>query len=423
MDDDTKKTYTKMIKRSIKKFVASDKHPMVLLIDENRIPLFYPNIYAMTKYRTLGHSVSTTEKVLRCIGVAHLWASLNKITLEESILTFDFLTIEQLQDLAFFLRLKRSHQDQIVFKKDGQQSLNSKKISQEIENLIYIRPLNQETKNTTSAEEGAFQIKTIFNYFKFLLQRSKHRLNKNKFHDIEQRLNYFCSLAPKVSNKGDQDAPEGLSFNERNSLIEIINPEHPDNPFKNEFFKHRNQLIYEIMLSTGMRRSELRFLKIEDINYSTHTINIRVSKTVQREVKCSSKTCEYFHNYLTRYLSKIPFNRRKHGYLFTTETGKHLSNDAINLMFRTLRHHAKVTTCLTPHTMRRTWNDVFSEMVDSMPENRRPDKETEKQIRNRLMGWSSISEMSNRYARRSIRVKADELAELLANSFVEKSES
>ena len=85
-------------------------------------------------------------------------------------------------------------------------------------------------------------------------------------------------------------------------------------------------------------------------------------------------------------------------------------------MFRTLRQHANISTQLTPHTMRRTWNDVFSEMLDNIPEDRRPDKEVEKQIRNRLMGWSSISEMSSRYARRSIREKADELSELLANS-------
>lgn len=410
-----------MIKRSIKKFIATDKHPMVVLVDENRIPLFYPNVYAMTKYRTLGRSTSTTEKVLRCIGVAHLWASLNKLALEECILTFDFLTIEQLQDLAFFLRLKRNHQDQIASKESEQHSLDPPKISKKIENLIYIQPLNQEIKSTLSAEEGAFQIKTIFNYFKFLLQRSKHRLNRNKFNDIEQRLNYFYSLAPKISDKGDQDAPEGLSIDERNILTEIIKPEHPYNPFRNEFLKYRNQLIYEILLSTGIRRSELRYLKIEDITYSTHTITIRVSKTVGREVKCSSKACEYFHNYLTRYLNKIPFKNRKHGYLFTTETGQHLSNDAINLMFRTLRQHTKITTLLTPHTMRRTWNDIFSEMIDSIPEDSRPNKEIEKQIRNRLMGWSSISEMSNRYARRSIREKADELAELLANSIHDKS--
>ena len=128
-----------MIKRSIKEFIASDKHPMVVLIDENRIPLFYPNIYAMTKYRSLGRAASTTEKVLRCIGIAHLWASLNNIALEESILSSDFLTIEQLQDLAFFLRLKRQYQDQMVSKKDEQQSLNPKKIARKIENLIYIQ--------------------------------------------------------------------------------------------------------------------------------------------------------------------------------------------------------------------------------------------------------------------------------------------
>ncbi|PWF32814.1 hypothetical protein DBB30_30945, partial [Yersinia pestis] len=86
----------------------------------------------------------------------------------------------------------------------------------------------------------------------------------------------------------------------------------------------------------GMRRSELRYLKIEDFNYSNHTITIRVSKTIERDVKCSSKACEYFHNYITKHLNKIPFKNRKHGYLFTTETGQHLSNDAINLMFRTL---------------------------------------------------------------------------------------
>ncbi len=92
-----------MIKRSIKEFIASDEQPMVVLIDENRVPLFYPNVFAMTKFRTLGRSASTTDKVLRCIGMAHLWASLNNIILEESILSSDFITIEQLQDLAFFL--------------------------------------------------------------------------------------------------------------------------------------------------------------------------------------------------------------------------------------------------------------------------------------------------------------------------------
>lgn len=405
-----------MIKRSIKNFIASDGQPMAVLIDENRTPLFHPNIYAMTKFRTLGRRVSTTEKNLYCIGMAHYWAALNNIDLENTILTTDFLTIEQLQDLAFFLRLKRPKQNELLIQKIGSQPLTQKKIAQKIENIIYMPTQVSIQKTTTTATEGAFRIKAVHQYFKFLLQRSKHRFNKEKIDNFEQSLNYFNTLAPKDKNTGDQDALEGLSRSEQNIISEIMKPTHPNNPFRSNFHRHRNQLIYEILLSTGMRRSELRFLKIEDVDFRTHQIHIRVSKTKERTVPCSSNTCELFHQFITRHLTKVPFKNRKHGYLFTTETGQHLSNDAINLIFRILQKQADISTCITPHTMRRTWNDNLCEIIDSLPTDQRPNQEQEKQIRNRLMGWSSISEMSSRYSRRSIREKADELAELLANS-------
>lgn len=405
-----------MIKRSIKNFIASDGQPMVVLIDENGMPLFHPNIYALTKFRTLGRQVSSTEKNLYCIGMAHHWAALNNIDLENTILTTNFLTIEQLQDLAFFLRLKRAKQDELLAQKIKSQNFNSKQIAKKIEKIIYM-PSQTYTENiSTSAAEGAFRIKAIFHYFKFLMYRSKYRFVKEKRDDFEQRLNYLFTLAPRARSTGDQDVLEGLSQLEQDILIKIVEPNNPNNPFKREFHRYRNQLIYEIFLSTGMRRSELKFLKIEDIDFGAHQIHIRVSKTKERTVKCSSNACEYFHQFITRYLNKVPFRNRKHGYLFTTETGKHLSNDAINLIFRTIQQQANISTHVTPHTMRRTWNDNLSTLIDSLPLEQKPEKELEKQIRNRLMGWSSISEMSNLYSRRSIREKADELGELLANS-------
>lgn len=410
-----------MIKRSINQFIASDEQPMVVLIDENRIPLFYPNIYAATKYRSLGRSPATTEKVLRCISKVHSWAAINQLDIEESILYSDFLNVGQLQDLAFFLRLNEENQDQIHTSKFEKQRLNTKQIARQIENLIYLPKTQKDLKPSVSNEEGAFRIRTTYNYLKFLLRRSNHCLSKDKYHDIEQRLESFKELAPKVSRSSDKDALEGMSLTEKDILLDLIKPENPNNPFRNDFLKHRNQLIFKIYLSAGLRRSELRFLKIEDIGYTTHIINVRVSKTVSRKVKCSSDVCEYFHNFITKYLSQIPYKNRKHGYLFTTETGQHLSNDAINLMFRTLRDAANISTDITPHTMRRTWNDALSYMIDELPVDQRPTQEEEKQIRNRLMGWSSISEMSSQYARRSIREKADEIAELLANTINKKS--
>ena len=154
------------------------------------------------------------------------------------------------------------------------------------------------------------------------------------------------------------------------------------------------------------------------MDYLKHTIRIRVSKTKPREVVCSSKVCELFHRYCTTQLNQIPIKQRKHGYLFTTQKGEHLSNDAINLVFRALSTAAKISTNLTPHTLRRTWNDVLSETIDQLPPKQRPSFDQEKKIRNRLMGWSEISEMSSTYARRSIREKADEIANLLADNII-----
>ena len=154
-----------MIKRSIKGFIATDEHPMVVLVDENRIPLFYPNIYATIKYRSLGRTASTTEKILRCIGVAHLWASLNDIELEQKIITSDFLTIEQLQDLAFFPRLTSPKQKELAQKNNSYPLTSTRKISKMVENLIYMPSTHEETNTSISAEEAAYRIKTISKYF------------------------------------------------------------------------------------------------------------------------------------------------------------------------------------------------------------------------------------------------------------------
>lgn len=48
--------------------------------------------------------------------------------------------------------------------------------------------------------------------------------------------------------------------------------------------------------------------------------------------------------------------------------------------------------------------------------------EEEKQVRNRMNGWSKNSNMTERYARRHIRLKADRIAEELANQLREKEE-
>ncbi|WP_168409064.1 tyrosine-type recombinase/integrase [Acinetobacter indicus] len=405
-----------MKKTHIKKFKASDSLPMTVLVDDQGLPLFYPNVYVNSKYRSLGFSDNSIEKILRSIGMLYLWAEINKDDLDQLLFSNDFLTFSQLEDIAFFLRLKREYQDQQL---KQHEQLNPTKISKVVENIIF-KPAN--TKNTTvSAMEGSFRIRAVANYLEYCLSKSKYRPTASNPNDSEKDIELFRSLAPRVVNKGDQDAPEGLSKSERNIIRELFDPKHPKNPFPNDFHKYRNELMYEIFIHTGMRRDELRHLKLDDINYSNGTVEIRVSKTKPRTVHLSRKVCDKFRNFVMNHLSKIPPKKRQHNYLFTTRTGKHISNDAINLIVRTVRQTVECEINVTPHTFRRTWNDIFSELIDALSPDQKPSAEAEKSIRNRLMGWESDSIMGDLYARRTIRKRADELSEQLTKAIVESN--
>jgi integrase len=57
---------------------------------------------------------------------------------------------------------------------------------------------------------------------------------------------------------------------------------------------------------------------------------------------------------------------------------------------------------LSPHVLRHTWNDHFSELMDEkgVPE------EIEHKMRSRLMGWSETSKTATTYTRRHVHKRA-----------------
>lgn len=413
--DDKYKTYTKMKKTQIKKFRASDSHLMTVLVDDQGLPLFYPNIYVNSQYRSLGFSDNSIEKILRSIGMLYLWADINKIDLDQLLFSFQFLTISQLEDIAFFLRLKREDQDK---NRDSHQTLSSRSLTKKIENIIY--KSTRSNSSTVSAMEGSYRIRAVANYLEFCLSRSKYRPTASKPNDFKERISIFRSLAPRVVTKGDQDALEGLSKSERKIIHELFDPENSNNPFRSNFHKYRNELMYAIFLHTGIRRDELRHIKLEDISYSKLTMEVRVSKTKSRTIPINRELCDKFRDFVMLHLNKIPPKNRRHNYLFTTSSGSHLSNAAINLAVSTVKKTSDLEFQFSPHTFRRTWNDIYNELIDALPLDKRPSAEAEKNIRNRLMGWSSTSTMSAIYARRTIREKTDELVNLLTNAIKEE---
>jgi integrase len=402
---------------SIRSFTASDGVEMAVLVDDQGSPLFLPNVYATFHYRDVGSSSATIKKALRALGMAYLWASARKLDLHAAISSEAFLSIEQCEDLAFFLRLDRPSQDHEL-------AVSLEELPSRVVRLEQMRGgFHQKASERTacSAEEGAYRIRIVAAFLEFQLAKVEQGLprpapgaaKEKAAHPSIRRLK---ALIPKVSNADESDALEGMDEVTMAFADEIFDPTSEINPFSTDFIKHRNHLVYRMLSDNGMRRSELRFVQVEDVSYANNRVRIRVSKTQGRTVPISSTTALAFHHFVVEHWSKIPAKQRAHGYLFTTAEGRHICADTINLIFRTARKKAhELPEDFAPHALRRTWNDRFSTKVDKAPPEKRIPKNEEEQMRNRLMGWRKDSQMSARYSRRTIRVKSDQIAEELAN--------
>ena len=394
---------------------------MAVLVDEDGTPPFLPNVYATVRYRDRGAALTTTEKVLRTIGMAYMWAHSRKIDIHTALTSETFLSLDQCEDLANFLRMDRAGQDA-----EAQRSVVAK--SQKIIRIEQVRgrmAMSQSTSHA-SAAEGGYRIQTIARFLNHHHERLCNQVlssDQKSLKDArEMAIQRLRSLAPKTNNPSQGDPVEGLPEDVMINVEDTFTTGSADNPFKEGFIQARNFLMFRIFSDNGMRRNELRHIRVEDVDYARKRVQARVSKTQARTLVIAQKTADLFREFVRDYWSKIPAKKRGHGYLFITRSGDQMSKSAINLIFETARKGSGVIPdFFAPHTMRRTWNDRLSRKIDALPPEKRMPPEEEKRIRNHNNGWSKNSEMASRYAARSIREKADRIAEELANDIAGKA--
>ena len=95
-------------------------------------------------------------------------------------------------------------------------------------------------------------------------------------------------------------------------LMEVIDPEHPDNPFKDDASATRNRLIVVILAELGIRRGELLGVQVPDIDWSAQTLTIHRrpddphdprldrpgAKALTRELAMSGELTELLYDYV-----------------------------------------------------------------------------------------------------------------------------
>lgn len=123
---------------------------------------------------------------------------------------------------------------------------------------------------------------------------------------------------------------------------------------KNKEFGTRDIAIVHLLLDEGLRSSEVRRLKLSDVNFEKKCIIIRNSKFNKNRVLPLAKCVgEYLKEY-------IEYKRPEtvHDYVFCMMDDKPLTMDSIKSMFDRLKKSAKIPR-VHPHLLRHTFGTSF----------------------------------------------------------------
>lgn len=170
-------------------------------------------------------------------------------------------------------------------------------------------------------------------------------------------------------------------------------------------------------LELGLRRGELLGVRTSDIDFQKGIVRIArradsksdpraqqpLVKTRSRDLYLSDGLADATYDYILK-LRGVQGKANRYEQLFVANgSGKPLSLSGLNKSFRAMRKSVVgLPVDLTPHVLRHTWNDIFSQQMERSGTN----PEMEKKMRSMLMGWSPTSDTASTYTRRHVQKKA-----------------
>lgn len=167
-------------------------------------------------------------------------------------------------------------------------------------------------------------------FYKYLV--NENLIENNPFLDISN---------PKKERK----IPEFLNEIEIDDLLHVYNENNPKSL--------RNNLILELLYSTGIRVSELVNIKLTDINFYNRTINILGKGRKERIVLYG----EYANDALAKYLTngRTFYLQCDNEYLILNCYGNQLSVRSVEKIIEYCMNKMAIKHHVTPHTIRHTF--------------------------------------------------------------------
>lgn len=405
----------------------------LLLNSDTGAPLWGPALFVITQLRASNLAARTLQQATRAIMFGLQALNHLGIDLEYRLTRGGLLTLDELDALSDLLGLSQEALDQLTQKPSIPSSIKRRPVSLE---RARMRTKSNDQPSVVAPGTKGIRLLYLRDYIKWLTSRRLLSLDHRDpiRRALSDALNQFVeridARMPVRMAQDDSHAREGLDLDMQRRILEVIDPNSPENPWKNQHVRLRNQLIFMWLLGLGLRRGELLGVKLSDIDLrSCHVQIVRRAddpeetrrdepavKTRGRLLAIDRDLAELTRAYVHGPRRSIKEARRHPFLLVATGTGAPLTTSGLSKLFIELRSKVPgLPDELSPHVLRHTWNERFSELMDS----RGVAPEEEEKLRKQQMGWSDRSKMSAVYTRRHVRIKATEASlEHQAKSFL-----
>ena len=372
----------------------------------------------LDKFRKRGRAANTIHFVCQCLALLHRELDAKpRIDLLGRLRNGQFLTrseLARLADVAQYPMSELAHEDE---QEAISQVVNLKSVRMR-------RSKSAKEAETVGKANHANRMRYMADYLGFLASYYADGLPRLQRQPLivesVDALKTFKAQIPKVTNRAQLDAREGLSREDQDRLLRVVHPESPDNPWERDFVRHRNWVIVMLLLATGMRSGELLGLQIGDIKQRLSQLGVLRradapedarrtpvgTKTNDRELELRPGIMKELMSHINQERHSIRAARR-HPQVFVAQDGKPLSTRSIGKIFQQLRAACPgLPMTLTSHVMRHTWNERFSEQADEMGMS----EIEEARARNEQQGWTEDSQSARNYTRRHTRRKGRAIA-------------
>lgn len=387
----------------MKSFVMSEGERYCLLVDKySGVPLYYPNLYLVTQVRNKSLSYSSMESSLGGISVLLKFLIEREQDLINRFSQHDFFEFNELDAIRDYCQIKFS----------------ARTIAKDTDKVFTLNELQWSDEKVSSQTEYV-RLTVISQYLKWLAELLTSQ-SRNK--DVTLRINKMIkgleSRRPIRIGRNVGSIDSSLDEAQLLILFEIFKPDSEKNPFIEESVRVRNRLMFLMLYHLGLRGGELLNIRIGDISFTQNLLAVKrradeqddtrlrqpCVKTRDRLLPLRETLIKEIHNYILKYRKQI-VSKGQPDYLFVTHKngptkGLPLSQSSYRKVIQIISKVSPALYRLTGHQLRHTWNQKFSELMDSM-ETPVPE-ERQEEIRSYLMGWKSGSGTATTYNKRFI---------------------